>query len=379
MKNKKLNVRFTMWLAFCTLFFTVSCSLFSFGAKENKMYDEMKMVTVSGEKVAVQDRHDVYTDRSLGYGFIIPEKVNPLVEQGIMEIYSYADCVTFLDFYSAKRQKLLEKLNPETVTDEQWAAFTAEAIKYSFPLACVIRVPANADAMSESAQIYEHVKNMYKNVEKIAETKENTYYVAYNTDYSKIDLSDEEKAKADEILAGIADFKKNVFVFPPVSQMAASAAMGMADGQMSGPFGSFSAQTLDGRTVTQDIFKDYKVTMINLWATWCGPCVREMPELAKLHKEMLPEGTNMISVCLNASDDTDAAKEIVDTVSASFTTIIPNATLLKTLNRISAIPTTLFVDSEGKEIGKRITGVPGRDAASAYAKALQEIAAQQSM
>ena len=161
--------------------------------------------------------------------------------------------------------------------------------------------------------------------------------------------------------------------------MAASGAMGMADGQMSGLFGSFSAQTLDGRTVTQDIFKDYKVTMINLWATWCGPCVREMPELAKLHKEMLPEGTNMISVCLNASDDTAAAKEIVDTVSASFTTIIPNATLLKTLNRISAIPTTLFVDSEGKEIGKRITGVPGRDAASAYAKALQEIAAQQSM
>ena len=94
---------------------------------------------------------------------------------------------------------------------------------------------------------------------------------------------------------------------------------------------------------------------------------------------MLPEGTNIISVCLNASDDTAAAKEIVDTVSASFTTIIPNATLLKTLNRISAIPTTLFVDSEGKEIGKRITGVPGRDAASAYAKALQEIAAQQSM
>ena len=35
-------------------------------------------------------------------------------------------------------------------------------------------------------------------------------------------------------------------------------------------------------TVTQDIFADYDLTMVNVWATWCGYCVEEMPELAKL-------------------------------------------------------------------------------------------------
>ena len=44
-------------------------------------------------------------------------------------------------------------------------------------------------------------------------------------------------------------------------------------------FGSFTAQTLDGTEVTQDIFKETDLTMVNIWGTFCGPCIREMPEL----------------------------------------------------------------------------------------------------
>ena len=50
---------------------------------------------------------------------------------------------------------------------------------------------------------------------------------------------------------------------------------------------SFSTYDMQLQPVTEEIFAPYDLTMVNIWATWCGYCVREMPELAKL-KDMLP-------------------------------------------------------------------------------------------
>ena len=50
-------------------------------------------------------------------------------------------------------------------------------------------------------------------------------------------------------------------------------------------FSNFTAITLDGETVTQDIFQDHDLTMINIWATFCGPCLSEMPDLGEIHEE----------------------------------------------------------------------------------------------
>ena len=114
--------------------------------------------------------------------------------------------------------------------------------------------------------------------------------------------------------------------------------------------------------------------MINLWATWCSPCVREIPDLAKLHASMLPAGTNMISICIDANDDPQSAKEILNAASARFTTLVPNNDLTPFLNSITSMPTTIFVDSQGNVIGKPIIGVPGRDPAEVYVKTLSDLA-----
>ena len=70
----------------------------------------------------------------------------------------------------------------------------------------------------------------------------------------------------------------------------------------------FIAETtdLDGNTVnTADIFAENKLTMVNIWATFCGPCINEMPELEKIHQEYAEEGAGVIGLVLDVPAGND--------------------------------------------------------------------------
>lgn len=119
--------------------------------------------------------------------------------------------------------------------------------------------------------------------------------------------------------------------------------------------------------VSQDIFAPYDLTMVNVWATWCGYCVKEMPELAKL-KDMLPENVNLISICDDAADEPELVQMILETSGATnFPTLLPSEEMYpQLLNYVSAFPTTYFLDSKGEAVGY-ISGVPSMEnVAEAY-------------
>src|SRR5690606_12874969 len=58
---------------------------------------------------------------------------------------------------------------------------------------------------------------------------------------------------------------------------------------------AFEALTLDGHPATLEQLRG-KVVLLNVWATWCAPCVEEMPALERLHRELAPEGLAVIGV-----------------------------------------------------------------------------------
>ena len=60
--------------------------------------------------------------------------------------------------------------------------------------------------------------------------------------------------------------------------------------------GTFAATDMDGNAVDESILSGKKVTMINLWAPWCGPCVGEMPDLQKLNEKYADKGFQVIGV-----------------------------------------------------------------------------------
>lgn len=132
----------------------------------------------------------------------------------------------------------------------------------------------------------------------------------------------------------------------------------------------FTAKDFDGNDVDQSIFANTKLTMMNIWATFCSPCIREMPELGELASA---GGTDyqIIGVCadLNKTEEMlQEAKSIVSETGANYVHLQPSESLLPVLTATSAVPVTFFFDSEGKLVGH---GVPGARDKAGWEKELK--------
>lgn len=121
--------------------------------------------------------------------------------------------------------------------------------------------------------------------------------------------------------------------------------------------GAFTTTDLDGNEVTESIFSGYDLTVINVWGTFCGPCIGEMPELAQWHKE-LPENVQLIGLVsdVNESGDVSAAQKILSDTGVEFVNLLSSNSLIPLLSMSQYVPTTYFVDSEGKMVGDPIVG-----------------------
>lgn len=132
-----------------------------------------------------------------------------------------------------------------------------------------------------------------------------------------------------------------------------------------GTLQSFSADTLDGGTFTQEEILSRDVTVINFWATYCGPCIVEMPALAEFG-EALPENVQVVTVCLDGTGNEETAKEILQEAGYEGVTLLAGDGDFRTLcGRVRYTPTTVFVDGEGNLSEKVIIGGQ-EDLADAY-------------
>ena len=129
-----------------------------------------------------------------------------------------------------------------------------------------------------------------------------------------------------------------------------------------GSLGEFSMEDVNGETYTQEMFADHDLTMINVFTTWCSPCIREIPDLEKLSKEMEDQGVQVLGIVLdvagNADEETiEKAKLLAEKTGAAYPFLIPDAGYLNgRLAGISAVPETFFADKEGNIVGETYSG-----------------------
>ena len=93
-----------------------------------------------------------------------------------------------------------------------------------------------------------------------------------------------------------------------------------------------------------------KPLIINVWASWCGPCRMEMGSLERLHRRFGGKTFNVIGV--STDDYRDAATTFVQKTGITFNTFIDSKLLLENMLGADRLPLTLLVDADGRVLAK---------------------------
>lgn len=129
--------------------------------------------------------------------------------------------------------------------------------------------------------------------------------------------------------------------------------------------GDFITQDVNGETITQDIFKEHDLTMVNVFTTWCSPCVSEMPDLEKLSQQVGDRNVAVVGIVMDVLDEKgkimdenlEQAQLLVQKTGITYPIILPDSTYLNgRLTSIEAFPETFFVDKNGNIVGETYSG-----------------------
>ena len=358
---------------FC--FFALCSSLIACGSKPeanqnngeligNDAFDEKKMVTVSGEEIDVTSEVDagrLILDTITGVGIVLSEDIcKDMRIADIVPLFQYKSGDDQVDL-SFLGEKLMDPSESESASGAE--EDIEKYLSMSFPLLAVCK--SDADGTPEMI-------GDYSDMEEIGSWSNAKYYILYNKDidenvYSGLTQKDKDNIKA--VVKAIPEIKKNMIVFP------GEEIEDNTDELLStSTFSSFTAKDILGNEVTDEIIKSNDITMINIWATWCGPCVMEMEDLGRLCHN-LPEGAGLMSICVDGDAEADFAQEILTENKCDFTTIVPTGDIEAFISEIYSFPTTLFVDSDGNVVDI-VTDAMDMDGYLAVINSLQPVAAE---
>lgn len=131
-------------------------------------------------------------------------------------------------------------------------------------------------------------------------------------------------------------------------------------------FGEFESVSVDGEKVDYKAFEGKKLTMVNIWATFCSPCINEMPDLEKISKEYESKGFQIVGIPCDVYVSEDGthdsellaeAKHIISQTGVSYLNILPSDSLNeKKLDIVYSVPETVFLDENGNQIGESYIG-----------------------
>ncbi len=132
--------------------------------------------------------------------------------------------------------------------------------------------------------------------------------------------------------------------------------------------GKFTTQDVNGNAVTNDIFSEHELTMVNVFATFCSPCVAEMPDLEKLYQQMKSKNVGVVGVVLDVLDEKgeimdeylERTKLLVKNTGVTYPILLPDSSYFNgRLIGIEGLPETFFVDKNGNIVGESYCGSGG--------------------
>src|SRR5690606_10269991 len=115
----------------------------------------------------------------------------------------------------------------------------------------------------------------------------------------------------------------------------------------------YAARMLDGDTISLVALRGQPV-LLNVWATWCPPCRKEMPELQALHEELGPKGLYVLGVSIDAAGADEIVREFLDEYDITFAIARDPDERVTTAFPAQGVPITVLIDPEGTIVWRHL-------------------------
>jgi cytochrome c biogenesis protein CcmG/thiol:disulfide interchange protein DsbE len=127
------------------------------------------------------------------------------------------------------------------------------------------------------------------------------------------------------------------------------AGAGIASPGITGPAPDFTRETQSGKAVH---LADYRgrVVLLNFWATWCEPCLAEIPTFARWQQQYGPAGLQILGVSMD--DDAQPVQRFLKKNPLGYPVMIGDTTLAKLYGGVLGLPLTYLIDAHGNIAGR---------------------------
>ncbi len=113
----------------------------------------------------------------------------------------------------------------------------------------------------------------------------------------------------------------------------------------------FSTTDLYGNAYDGSIFGEYDLTIMNYWATWCGPCLVELPHIQEIYENYSGLGVNVMGIlCQSGSSTVTSARQVAEQYGLTYPTLVEDSVLRTITDQCQYIPDTFIVDREGNVV-----------------------------
>jgi|LGOV01.1.fsa_nt_gb thiol-disulfide isomerase/thioredoxin len=129
----------------------------------------------------------------------------------------------------------------------------------------------------------------------------------------------------------------------------------------SNKFIDFVSEDLNGNEVTQDIFSETTITLVNIWGTSCPPCIDEMPDLEEINNELSSDEFQIIGIVAGGKPFKNEAQDILKQLEINYTNLFfTNQDFAKL--EVQFVPMTFLVNSNGEILEDPIIGALSKTA-----------------